>query len=232
MVKIISSLLLVAIAIFLLFIFAYFLGLLPITQYLSKYFTQESLNFFMLISNFIVIVIMVLAILFSHESSKEQILTIKDTTMRQIKTIKRATQNHIDKIEETTKRSKKALLSAFLLEYKENHRNIKEIISYEKQYADNTEQGKIPQNIFSFEAYQANLNNVTIDNPELLDKIVQVYSGLKLFQSFIAMAKAPMLSRSSCADYLRTAIDMMKENLIQIENIYEEILEYKKHYEQ
>lgn len=216
------------------FLIAILLGMPPLLKHISRTFnfsTQESFSAIMLLTNLFVIGLMILSILFNNESTRRQIDAVKYATLEQIATIEKTTREHLDNIENADKQRKSALLSALLLEYKENIRNIEEIVGNEEMYVDPTDKGGIPHNKFSFEAYQANLNNATIDDNVLIDKIVQVYSGLKLWQAFLDMAKTSMLSKESRVKTLRNAIIQMKENLNKLKETQAEIKVYIKNYD-
>ncbi len=197
-------------------IFFGFSPLLKIFSAIFKISILESASIVTVLINFIMIFIMIITIFINNKSSREE-----------IKSIKESTQTYINKTEEFNKRTKSALLSALLLEYKENIRLVKEVIAerdlYINQASENT-----PLTVFSFETYQANLNNATIDNPALLDPIVKIYSSFKLFQSYFEANKLPHQTKEFRAQNMKKVIENMEANLSEYAKIEQEIISYKK----
>ncbi|MCX5698184.1 MAG: hypothetical protein NTX01_00575 [Candidatus Omnitrophica bacterium] len=217
------------VAMALMVIIALFIGAAPIARYFSKSLnitTQDSISIIILILNFLAILVMIITIYANNKSSMEQINTIKNATVDQINAIKMATQNYIDKNEEFNKNKRKALLSALLLEFKENIRWVKDTIVLENELTDESISGRVALAVFSSEAYQANLQNATIDDAKLLDRLVQVYSAFKLFQNFLDTANKPMISSQSRAQTLSGLIKQLKENQNSLEGILVELLKY------
>ena len=213
-------------------VIALFLGLPPLIKHFYKIFgpsTQEHLGIAMLLTNLIAIIIMVGAILFNNISSAKQISAIKSTTTEQVNAIKNAAQSYIDTMQKFDKDSKKALLSALLLEYESNLGFIKQFISKEKLYAD--EKGtSVSVHEFSFEAYQANLNNATIDDSSLLNKMVAIYGTLKVEQNRIDLAALPGIPRCDRVASLKKAIKEMKNAMPHFEALREDISKYKERF--
>jgi len=183
-------------------------------------------NSFTLLINLMMISLMIYSISVSYEIFNRQLIVSKEDTLCQIEALRNSTREHINKIEEFEKKSKEALLVALILEYKENIRNMNEIVSKEAEYVDETK-SSVPNNKFSFEAYQANLNNATIDSATLLDKIVQIYNYFKLSQSFMDLAKTSNISNEARVENLRRAINMMKDNRDLFKKILIEMAEYR-----
>ena len=218
-----------------LFLSAWLIMREPLARVLSKALNispQEVANSLNVLLNTLMLVMMFVTILVSNQSSLDQIATIKASTVEQIKTIQSTTQRHLDSVDRINKESKKALLSALILELKNNLRSMEEMIAKESVYTDSSGKGMVALNIFSFEAYQANLDNATIDDPILIDKMVQTYGGLKLIQRFIDAADKPMVPRQYQADTLGRAIKQMKDNFETLKTFIGEVVEYNKtHYE-
>jgi hypothetical protein len=189
---------------------------------------QEAISLGMLMLTIVMLIVMFLTIWANNKASLEQINAIKLATLEHIGAIKNSTQAYIDNFKDEERRRKDALLSALILEYTENIRWVNDTIGKEKELTDEGKDGKVALAVFSDEAYQANLQNATIDNPTLLDKIVQLYSAFKLFQNFLDTANKPFISSASRAKTLGNLIRQMKENLDNIMALREEIINYRR----
>lgn len=209
---------------------------IPLSRYIAKLLNATiqdaaTISIVMLILNILALVIMVITIFANNKSSMDQIRAIKVSTMEQIGAIKTATQDHINKIEQFDKRSKGALLDALIVEYSDNLVNINDILKHEKEYCDETEKGRIAYNIFINEAFKANLINATIDNSELLHKIVRVYMILQFYQVRMESARTPNLNSNARVENFNIIIKSIKDNLERFKLLKEEIIQYKEsHY--
>jgi len=196
---------------------------------LKDHIKQYSFNSLTSAFNFTAILIMLLAIILNYKVSNEHMKALRETTTEQITAIRDASQDYIENIEYSDRRRKEALLSALLVEYKENLRIVKDIIKKEEIYTD--EKGRmIPYDIFSYEAYDANLNNGTIKDPALLDEVVKIYQVTKLYQRFLDTGMISNVSRDSVIKSLGKAINTMKANLSLTEQIQAKIEKYKETY--
>ncbi|MDD5130758.1 MAG: hypothetical protein PHS66_06925 [Candidatus Omnitrophica bacterium] len=196
-----------------------FLGFPSLVRVFSNIFKislLEAVSIVTLLSNFIMIAIMIVTIFVSNQSSLEQINSIKNST-----------QVYINKTEEFNTMTKDALMSALLLEYKDNLRQAQEIVDSENLYIQQTSDS-FPFNVFSHEAYQANLNNATFNDPVLLEKIVQAYAAFKLFQNFLDSSKLPQMTKEYRRSNIAKLIKMIKENLTVFLAIEQEIISYRK----
>ncbi len=196
-----------------------FFGFPPLIKIFSAIFKvtiSESTSIITVLINFIMIFIMIITIFISNKSSQEE-----------IKSIKESTQSYINKTEEFNKKTKSALLSALLLEFKENIRLVRDTVADRDLYI-NQAAAYSPSIAFSFETYQANLNNATIDNYELLDQIVKVYSSFRIFQGIFEINKLPHQTKEFREKNIKKVIENMEVNLNEYTKIEQEIASYKK----
>lgn len=189
---------------------------------------QDSLGIVMITLNILMLFFMVQTILENNRSSMAQIKAIDVSTTKQIEAIKTVTQNHINALEEFERKSKDALLSALILEYKENVHQMQYILEQEKIWIDpkNTD---APMSIFSCEAYQANLNKGTIDDADWIDVLVRVYTSFKLYQSYVDAVKININSGNITAKVanLNTLMKHIRHNLNDTIRFQKEMLNYK-----
>ena len=190
---------------------------------------QDTFSFIMLLLTLLMLIMMWVTIMENNKASLEQINTIKSATIEQIQAIKDATKEHINRIEDFEKKSNKALLSALILEYEENLRQVNYVLKEEKTCVD-TKCGDIPLLVISNEAYQAVLDKGIITNEVLINKIVRVYTSFKLYQNYIDAAK----QAASRNDYMIKAsnlsmlIKIIKDNHAATVEALEELLKFKK----
>lgn len=201
-------------------IFFSFSPLLKMFSSMFKVSILESTSIVTVLINFIMIFIMIITIFITNKSSREQIEGIKEST-----------QTYINKTEEFNKKTKSALMSALLLEYKENIRLVRDIVDDSNLYIDQASLYS-PSIAFSFESYQANLNNATIDNYALLDQIVKVYSSFRIFQGIFEINKLPHQTKEFREENIKKVIENMRVNLNEYTKIEQEIASYRKsHYD-
>ena len=162
-----------------------------------------------------------------ENTTSKQIEALKNTTAQQIEAIKDATQNHINRIEEFDKKSKDALLSALISEYKENLHQMKTILEGEDKYIDMTK-NLIPISTFPSEAYQANLNNATIADDILLNEIVRVYTAFNLYTGYLEAAKMMRSDKIAKVNNIKSLITAIKSNFVKTTEVYQKIIDYKK----
>lgn len=207
----------------------------PFKRYISKTFNvsiQDVFGFLMLSLNCFAIIIMLITIDSGEKSSTAQIKTIKDATMDEIKAIKNATQDYISKLENQDKTTKSSLLSAMIIEYNNNILIMNDILKNEAAYT-NTNEGKqyVGQYRFSYEALQANLNNGTISDSVLLDKVLKIYSITRFIQNYIDDARSPEISNIGRANSYKDAIKKITLSQKLIETTLLEMIKYKQeHY--
>ena len=186
-----------------------------------------------IITNIVMIVIMLFTIVWNNRSLQEstnktidtfkkevskQIDSYKEASVSHISAIKKSTKEYIDTVEKFDFDSKRALLDSLSLECERNLGIIIENLNNKEEYTKDIEEIRKdknpptrPINQFCFEVYQANLNNATISDSELLKKILQAYSILKIYQKRINLVTLPGVSQEDKRNAMLININQMEQ---------------------
>ena len=160
------------------------------------------------------------------EATLVQIQTIIEASDDQINNHRKNTEQYLEVISKAEKERKRALLTAMINECVNNLNAIRHL---SKMALDQEEDlWKFPQITFSYEAYQANLYNATIETPELVSHMVDVYCNLKIIQNFIDNARNPVFTIEARRAYLKQAVRNGSSLLDIFEQVDKAIREYKK----
>ncbi|MFH2139152.1 MAG: hypothetical protein ABII88_11710 [Candidatus Omnitrophota bacterium] len=163
---------------------------------------------------------------FEKDSASEKISTIEEVTEAKIEAHQRSIKEYLATLREVELNRKRALLIALVNECSNNLDAIRHLDKMQEKELE--ERWTFPQITFSYEAYQANMNNATIDKFELMDGIVDIYCNLKIIQNFIDNARNPVFTIEARRAYLRQAVRNGAALKEQFEKTVKSIEDFKK----
>lgn len=158
-------------------------------------------------------------------STEAKIQAILSASEDQIDDHRKNTEQYLEFLAKSEKERKRALLIALINECANNLNAINHLSEMATDQVE--ERWKFPQITFSYEAYQANLNNATIETAELVIHMVDVYCNLKIIQNFIDNARNPVFTIEARRAYLKQAV----RNGSNLQAVFQQVDHHIKEYE-